>query len=124
MQEIAGVEPPSDPLKSPANPDQTDPEFPHFDYAYANPEALQEIGVDGVMFEESAVKTWKVTGSRKRKRREIDGIYARIYVLDRHGEYRTIASVDWYKDRQVALELEDQARDLAERLGVPFQVLS
>ena len=71
-----------------------------------------------------AAKTWKFTGSRKRRRRKVNGVYARVYVLDQQGEYRTVASIDWFNDRQIALELEDNARDLAERLGVQFQVLS
>lgn len=121
MQQIAGVEP-SNPLESPKNPGRTDPDLPHFDHAYANPELLREFGVDGIIFEESALKTWKLKGPRKRRRRVVDGVYAQIQVLDHHGEYRTLASVDWFKQRHIVMELEDQARDLADRLGVPFQV--
>ena len=41
-----------------------------------------------------AAKTWKFTGSRKRRRRKVNGVYARVYVLDQQGEYRTVASIE------------------------------
>lgn len=121
MQEIAGIENPGvDRSKDPA---ETDPDLPSLDDAYLNPELLRDLGVDGIMFERSADKTYRVTGSRKRRRRTLDGVYARVYVLDETGTYRTLASVDWFDAKHVLMELEDQARDLAGRLGVPFQVI-
>jgi hypothetical protein len=122
VRDVAGIDAPKS-YVSPEEAETTDPELPEFDEAWSRPELLERFGVDALVFEENAVTAYRMKGPASKRRRELAGAYARVYVLDDSGDYRTLASRNWLGAREVAVQLEDEARDLAGRLGVPFRVL-
>lgn len=122
VQRVAGLDP-TKAFGSSEKPGETDPDLPTFDEAYMNPGLLQEFGVDGMMFEEYGARHIEYKGRPGRRKQVVKGIYAMVYVLDESGEYRTLASQNWFGDRSISVELQDRARKLAGRLDVPFQTI-